>query len=41
MMMQDSWYRGGGGTGIPPEFEDDGYGMAGFSDEDVDELDLR
>lgn len=41
MMMQDSWYRGGGPGGIPPEFEDDGYGVTSFSDEDADELDLR
>jgi hypothetical protein len=43
-MMQDSWYRGaagGSGGGIPSEFEDDGYGVTSFSDEDADELDLR
>jgi hypothetical protein len=45
MTMQDSWYRGAGGGGggggaIPPEFEDDGYGVTSFSDEDADELDL-
>ena len=46
MTMQDSGYRGAGGGGggggaIPPEFEDDGYGVTSFSDEDADELDLR
>ena len=41
MMMQDSWYRGAGAGVIPPEFEEDGYGVTSFSDEDADELDLR
>ena len=44
MMMQDNWYRGAAGSsggGIPSEFEDDGYGVTSFSDEDADELDLR
>jgi len=41
MMMQDGWYKGGPGAGMPTEFEDEGYGMGGFSDEDIDELDLR
>ena len=27
MMMQDSWYRGAGAGVIPPEFEEDGYGV--------------
>jgi len=37
----NSWYRGGASGGIPQDFDDFGYGMTSFSDEEVDELDLR
>ncbi len=37
----NSWYRGGASGGVPQDFDDYGYGMTSFSDEEVDELDLR
>lgn len=35
------WYRGGAGSAIATEFEEDVFGVTSFSDEDVEELDLR
>ncbi len=35
------WYKGGAGGGLGSEFEEDGFGVTSFSDEDVEDLDLR